>query len=98
MSQLESKISDLNINQSNDEIPEQGLLLKDMRRIDSQPKSTSVNIERIHDILGKKLMIRIADGRTIFGLFKSLDNNGNIILTDSYQYYSIGMSRFRNSY
>jgi small nuclear ribonucleoprotein (snRNP)-like protein len=37
----------------------------------------------VQDLLGKKLKIEVIDGRTLIGIFISLDRDGNIILSET---------------
>ena len=42
-----------------------------------------MNVNDIHDLLGKKLKIEIVDGRIFVGIFLSLDREGNIVLGET---------------
>lgn len=62
--------------------------LKTMRTLDHSPKNITPNIKKIEKLLSKRMKIYITDGRIIIGDFECLDNEGNIILTGTSQYYS----------
>lgn len=61
--------------------------LKTMRVLDHTPKNITPNVRNVESLLSKRMKVYITDGRIIFGDFKCLDNEGNLILTGTSQFY-----------
>lgn len=55
------------------------------------------SIEKCHSLLGKKLRIRIHDGRIIEGILQAIDREMNLLLESAREFHGVLESKFFKS-